>query len=209
MSFTSDVKQELSLKRLSDGEERAELSALIQMTSSISLSSRGTAIAVTTENAPVSRAIYRMMKSHYNVMIETSVRRRMNLNKNLIYSMKIYGNVTEILQDLCLYSARGLLDRPLQKVVQKDTWARAYLAGAFMADGSVNSPQTTSYHLEIKACNEKHAEFLIGLMARFDIPARMITRRSKQVVYLKSSDRISDFLRVLLLIQSHLERCLA
>ena len=196
MSFTSDVKQELSLKRLSDGEERAELSALIQMTSSISLSSRGTAIAVTTENAPVSRAIYRMMKSHYNVMIETSVRRRMNLNKNLIYSMKIYGNVTEILQDLCLYSARGLLDRPLQKVVQKDTWARAYLAGAFMADGSVNSPQTTSYHLEIKACNEKHAEFLIGLMARFDIPARMITRRSKQVVYLKSSDRISDFLRV-------------
>ena len=47
MSFTSDVKQELSLKKVSGGEERAELSALIQMTSSISLSSRGMAIAVT------------------------------------------------------------------------------------------------------------------------------------------------------------------
>ena len=33
-------------------------------------------------------------------------------------------------------------------------------------------------------------------MARFDIPARKITRRSKEVVYLKASDRISDFLRV-------------
>ena len=196
MSFTSDVKQELSLKSVTGGEERAELSALIQMTSSISVSSRGMAIAVTTENAPVSRAIYRMMKGRYTVNIETSVRRRMNLNKNLIYSMKIYGPVTEILKDLCIYRERGLQDRPLQKVVQKDPWARAYLAGAFMADGSVNSPQTSGYHLEIKACNEKHAEFLIDLMARFDIPARSITRRSKHVVYLKASDRISDFLRV-------------
>ena len=196
MSFTSDVKQELSLKKVSGGEERAELSALIQMTSSISLSSRGTAIAVTTENAPVSRAIYRMMKERYPVNIETSVRRRMNLNKNLIYSMKIYGTVTEILKDLGIYSARGLNDRPLQKIVQKDSWARAYLAGAFMADGSVNSPQTSGYHLEIKACNEKHADFLIDLMARFGIPARKITRRSREVVYLKASDRISDFLRV-------------
>ncbi len=196
MSFTSDVKQELSLKEIEDGEERAELSALIQMTSSISVSSRGMAIAVVTENAPVSRAIYRMIKSRYNVNIEPSVRRRMNLNKNLIYSLKIYGPVTKILTDLGIYSSRGLLDKPLQKIVQKDSCARTYLAGAFMADGSVNSPQTSSYHLEIKACNEKHAQFLIDLMARFDIPARSIVRRSKTIVYLKSSERISDFLRV-------------
>ena len=196
MSFTSDVKQELSMKTPEGGEERAELSALIQMTSSLSVSSRGMAIAVVTENAPVSRAIYRMIKARYQVNIETSVRRRMNLNKNLIYSLRIYGPVTEILTDLCIYSSRGLLDKPLQKAVQKDSWARAYLAGAFMADGSVNSPRTSNYHLEIKACNEKHAQFLIDLMARFDIPARCMTRRSKSIVYIKSSEKISDFLRV-------------
>ncbi|MBQ9327264.1 MAG: DNA-binding protein WhiA [Solobacterium sp.] len=196
MSFTSDVKQELSLKKPEGNEERAELSALIQMTSSISISSRGMAIAVVTENASVSRAVYRMLKNRYEVTIETSVRRRMNLNKNLIYTLKVYGQVNGILTDLGLYSARGLLDRPLQKIVQKDSFARAYLAGAFMADGSVNSPQTSSYHLEIKACNEKHAQFLMDLLSRFDIPSRCITRRSKSVVYLKASERIADFLRV-------------
>lgn len=196
MSFTFDVKQELSLKKTEDAEERAELSALIQMTASILLSSKGTAISVTTENGPVSRAIYRMIRNRYEVNIETSVRRRMNLNKNLIYNLKIYGPVTEILEDLGIYSARGLLDRPLQKVVQKDGCARSYLAGAFMADGSVNSPQTSGYHLEIKACNEKHAHFLIDLMGRFDIGARCIIRRGKSVVYLKSSEKIGDFLRV-------------
>ena len=60
MSFTSDVKQELSLKTYDPQEERAVLSALIQMTSSISVSSKGTAISLVTENASVSRAAYRM-----------------------------------------------------------------------------------------------------------------------------------------------------
>ena len=196
MSFTSEVKQELALKQYEGNDERAVLSALIQMTSSLSISSRGMAIAAVTENAPVSRAIYKMIRSRYRVEIETSVRRRMNLNKNLIYSLKIYGPVTEILKDLGIYSVRGLLDRPLQKIVSKDSCARAYLAGAFMADGSVNSPQTSGYHLEIKAGNEVHSGFLIDLLNRFDITARKIQRRGKWVVYLKSSEKISDFLRV-------------
>ena len=65
-----------------------------------------------------------------------------------------------------------------------------------MADGSVNSPQTSGYHLEIKAGNEVHSGFLIDLLNRFDITARKIQRRGKWVVYLKSSEKISDFLRV-------------
>lgn len=83
MSFTQDVKQEVSLRRITGDEERAELSALIQMTSSLSISSQGMCILVTTENAAVSRAIFRMMKECWDVDIEPGVRRRMNLNKNL------------------------------------------------------------------------------------------------------------------------------
>ncbi len=195
MSFTSDVKLEVSLKQLEGDEAKAQLSALIQMTSSLSISSKGMALAVKTENAAVSRAIYRMMKDMYEVEIETSVRRRMNLNKNLIYGLKIYGPITQILQDLCIYSSRGLLEKPLQRIVTKESCARAYLAGAFMADGSVNSPQTSSYHLEMKASNVEHAQFLIDQMERFYIPAKMIQRRNHYVVYVKAAEKIGDFLR--------------
>ncbi len=205
MSFTSDVKQEVSLNRLENDEARAELSALIKMTSSISISSRGMALAVETENGPVSRAVYRLMKELYQVDIEPSVRRRMNLNKNLIYSMKIYGPVRQILEDLGLYSSRGLRDRPLQKIVTKDSCARAYLAGAFMADGSVNSPQTSSYHLEIKCTTVEFAEFIIDLMGRFYIPARWIERRGKYVVYVKAAEKIGDFLRCIGAVQCLME----
>lgn len=197
MSFTSDVKQEVSLQVLTKEEIRAKLSALIQMTSSLSISARGMALVCKTENAAVSRAIYRMCKDSYDIEIIPSVKRRMNLKKNLIYRLRLEGDVKAILQDLGIYSSRGLLEKPLQKIVAKDSAARSYLAGAFMAEGSVNSPQTTNYHLEIKAGSEKHADFLIDLLDRFYIPARRINRRGHWIVYTKSADKIADFLRVI------------
>ncbi|MBR2595164.1 MAG: DNA-binding protein WhiA [Solobacterium sp.] len=195
MSYTTDVKQEIALHVPEGDEARAELSALIQMTSSLSISSRGLGIVTESGNAAVSRCIYRLLKQRYEVQIEPSVKRRMNLRKNRIYILRAYGNTREILEDLGIYSSRGLKDRPLQRIVTKDSCARAYLAGAFMAQGSVNSPKTSSYHLEIQAANQKHAEFLIELMERFYITARMIERRGHWIVYIKAAERIADFLR--------------
>ncbi len=195
MSFTSEVKLEVSLREMNKDETRACLSALVLMISSISISSHGTAILIKTENAAVSRCVYRMMKALYDVQIETFVQRRMNLKKNLIYGFRIYGNVTEILGDLGIYSSRGLLERPLQRIVSKDPCARAYLGGAFMADGSVNSPETSSYHMEIRASSMVQAEFLVTLLSRFYIPGRVIERRKRPVVYVKQAEKIADFLR--------------
>ncbi len=195
MSFTAEVKQETAHKVFTKNDERAELSALIQMTSSLSLSSLGMTLAVKIENPTIAKVIYRIVKQRYGVDVDLSVKRKMNLKKNKIYCLRILSHAKEILQDLGIYSARGLLDRPLQAIVQKDSAARAYLAGAFMASGSVNAPQKPNYHLEIKAMNENHAQFLIQLMERFDIHARCIERRNRPIVYIKSAEKIADFLK--------------
>ena len=195
MSFTADVKQEISLRELSGNEERAALSALIQMTSSLLITHGGLALLIKTENGPVSRAIYRMVRERYQVEIIPSVKRRMNLKKNLIYELRLQGDVRSILEDLGIYSLQGLRDVPLRSIVRTDAYARAYLAGAFMAEGSVNSPATSNYHLEIKAANPRHAAFLCELMERFSIDAREVERRGRQVVYIKSAEKIADFLR--------------
>lgn len=195
MSFTADVKQEISLRELSGNEERAALSALIQMTSSLLITHGGLALLIKTENGPVSRAIYRMVRERYQVEIIPSVKRRMNLKKNLIYELRLQGDVRSILEDLGIYSLQGLRDVPLRSIVRTDAYARAYLAGAFMAEGSVNSPATSNYHLEIKAANTRHAAFLCELMERFAIDARQVERRGRQVVYIKSAEKIADFLR--------------
>lgn len=197
MSFSADVKNETAGIEVTGNDARAQLSALIQMSSSLSLSNRGMGISVTLENAAVSRTVYRLLKERYNLEIALSVKRKMNLHKNLIYGLKIYTKAVDILKDLGIYSSRGLLEKPLQKIVNSDSNARAYLAGAFMASGSVNPPEKTNYHLEITANNQEHAQFLIDLLARFEIHAKTIERRSKSIVYIKQAEKIADFLRII------------
>ena len=59
----------------------------------------------------------------------------------------------------------------------------------------MNSPSKSNYHLEISTQNVDLAKFIWKLMQRFDLPAKQIRRRNQEVVYLKASDKISDFLR--------------
>ncbi len=197
MSFSQDVKNEIAQVEVTGNDARAQLSALIQMCSSLSLSSNGWAISVTVENAAVARTIYRLIKDRYKADINISVKRKMNLHKNLIYGLRIQSQVVPILQDLGIYSARGLLSKPLAKIVTSDTNARYYLAGAFMASGSVNPPEKTNYHLEITANNEDQAEFMIELLDRFEIHAKKIDRRGKCIIYVKAAEKIADFLRII------------
>ncbi len=197
MSFSSDVKNEAAQIELVKNEGRAELSALIQMCSSLSLSNRGMTIKVQVENAAVARTVCRLVKDRYNAEISLSVKRRMNLKKNLIYGIRIMTGAPVILTDLGLYSSRGLLEVPLHKIVSNDSQARAYLCGAFLAGGSINPPEKTNYHLEITANNDKQAELLQELLERFDIHAKTIERRGKQIVYVKAAEKIADFLRII------------
>ena len=197
MSFSSDVKNEAAMIELVKNEGRAELSALIQMCSTLSLSNRGMTIKVQVENAAVARTVCRLVKDRYNAEISLSVKRRMNLKKNLIYGIRIMTGAPVILTDLGLYSSRGLLEVPLHKIVSNDSQARAYLCGAFLAGGSINPPEKTNYHLEITANNDKQAELLQELLERFDIHAKTIERRGKQIVYVKAAEKIADFLRII------------
>ena len=197
MSFASEVKQEVAQKVMSGSDARAELSALVQMCSSLSLSSRGMTLLITVANAAVARRVFSLLKERYDAQIEMFVKRKMNLKKNRIYGLRILSGVTDILKDLGIYSSRGLLDKPLARIVQTDNNARAYLAGAFLASGSINPPEKTQYHLEIVTNSQEHADFLIRLLERFDIRARSIPRRSKFVVYVKAAEKIGDFLRLI------------
>ncbi len=195
MSFTTEVKQEVGQNELKDCCAKAELSALIQFCSTLSISNRGMSLVIKTENATTAKRTLKMIKEYYEVETDLSVIKKMKLKKNNIYVIRVFGAVRDILQELGLYSTRGLLERPLLSVVAKDCCARAYLAGAFMAAGSVNSPQKTNYHLEISTNSEAHAQFVVKLMERFDLPAKIVARRKNEVVYLKAADKISDFMR--------------
>lgn len=195
MSFTTTVKSEVAANELKECCSLAQCSALIKMCSTLNINAQGMYLTIHSESAPTAKKILKLLKENYKVQSELSVLKKMNLKKNNIYVLRIYDHTQEILRDLGVMDKNGLRSHPSAKFVARECCARAYLAGAFLAAGSVNSPNKTNYHLEIATTDEKHAKFIQKLMERFFLPAKVITRRNQHVVYLKSSEKIADFLK--------------
>ncbi|HEU4964088.1 MAG TPA: DNA-binding protein WhiA, partial [Bacilli bacterium] len=82
-------------------------------------------------------------------------------------------------------------------LVKKSCCKRSYLRGAFMAGGSVNDPEGSSYHLEISSTDLQHSESLLELVNGYDLNAKLIDRKNSYVVYLKEVEKIIEFLNII------------
>jgi len=197
MSFTTEIKQEIAYNELKSCCSKAELSALIQLTSSLTIENKQLGILVRTENPTTAKRVVSLLKKQYKVQTDLVMLKKNNLKKNNVYTVKISEGARDILEDLGLYSSKGLQSHPSYTIVLKDCCARAYVAGAFLAYGSCNSPKKSNYHLEISLSELDHANFVVKLISRFDIEAKISQRRNKYIVYIKKADLISDFLRMI------------
>lgn len=195
MSFTKEIKQEVSYNELKPCCGKAELSALIQLTSSLSISKQKFQLVIKSENPTTVKRIASLLKDLYPTSTELSTHQKTNLKKNNVYHLTVLDSAISLLEFLGLYSSNGLLNYPKFSIIAKNCCARAYLAGAFIAYGSCNAPTKTNYHLEIALNEEAHANFIVKLLERFDMEAKISKRRKKYIVYLKKADSISDFLR--------------
>jgi len=197
MSFSSEIKHEIAYNELRNCCSKAQLSALMQLCSSLSISASGMAISYRSENPTVAKRALSLLKNLYGIKSELNVYQKANLKKNNIYELKFSDNAIEILKDLSIYTDKGLADYPRYDVVKKECCARAYIAGCFLAYGSCNAPGKSDYHLEIVFNEESTANFVIRQIKRFNINAKLTKRRNKNVVYIKKADEISDFLRLI------------
>jgi len=197
MSFSIDIKQEIASRPLEKHCQKAQLSALIQLTSSITISKGKMGLLVRSENAAVCRRIMSLLKDLYQAKTELQVMRKTNLKKNNVYTLEINENVRMILEDLSLYNEKGLKSHPGYEIIMRNCCASSYLAGAFLAYGSCNDPQNSNYHLEISLNDLDKANFISKLISRFDFKAKIVNRRNRYIVYLKKADYVSGFLALI------------
>ncbi|MBR3321486.1 MAG: DNA-binding protein WhiA [Exiguobacterium sp.] len=199
MSFASDVKKELTQLEVTDAEAKAELSALVRMNGVISLAlGRGMTLDVSTENASIARRIYSLMKRLYDHPLDLFVRKKMRLKKNNVYIVRVSQHAETMLRDLEILGENYEMIRTLNSDMTGDeNLARAYLRGAFLAGGSINHPKTSSYHLEIYSLYENHNQALRDLANRFELNAKTLERKKGHILYMKESEKISDFLKLI------------
>lgn len=82
-------------------------------------------------------------------------------------------------------------------VVESDCCKNAFLRGAFLSGGSVTDP-TKGYHMELGTTHQSVAgECYVIIQEIMGFAPKIASRGGSQVIYLKQSENISDFLTML------------
>ncbi|WP_174728664.1 DNA-binding protein WhiA [Mesobacillus harenae] len=198
MSFASETKKELTNLEVKDCCGKAELSALIRMNGALSFSNKKLIVDVQTENAAIARRIYILIKRNYPIQVELLVRKKMRLKKNNVYIVRLKESARNILEDLKILGTDfTIIHQISEELVKKKCCKRSYLRGAFLAGGSVNNPETSSYHLEIFSLYQEHNDSLCELMNMFGLNSKALERKKGFITYLKEAEKITEYLNII------------
>ena len=194
-SFTQTVKDEICSLEYSDAQLLGLLSGFIMTNGRVDF--ENDVISLSTESSKIAKLIYKSINHLFNITPVFTYSKKMKLDKCVVYHIKIVTCIESILEQLELYNHR---EEIVPHDLILDNGLRSFIAGVFLASGSVNSPSGDNYHLQMVVDTEQDGNFLIKLLNRFrnekKMDSKMIARRTKFVVYIKKADQISNFLAV-------------
>ncbi len=193
MSFTSNIKNEISSIQYGESENFAELSAILNIGGKIF----DDKFEIYTENISVARRIYTLIKETYHVDIEMDNTGINSLRKNKLVLLTVHEKVDLILSDLSIVLDGKRLYVPHNYLVDELKDKQAYLRGVFMICGSINDPKTSRYHAEFVISSEETARFVNSLLNEMHFNSKVIKRDKNYMVYIKESEKISDFIKML------------
>ena len=196
VSFTQKVKEELITLPFFDQHLRALLSSFIRINGSLSYSGRVSRIVVRTENAKIAKFIYHSIDRLYGIVPKFAYSKTMNFKRKITYSV-IVEEGEYMVGELEI----NFLDGKISKsIVNNNDTISGYIAGAFLASGSVNSPKNSNYHLEVSLSNENFAKWFSKLLLKYkgaEFSPKIIKRRNSYIVYLKKAQQVVDFLSMM------------
>ncbi len=198
MSFSKEIKTELQGLKHLNCCNKAELSAMLHINGSIEKNSEGISLVFqTTNNAVVRRFMY-LAKQLYKIELTLMQKQVNQLNKHDLFLVKISEKVDILIGDLSLINQQSILFQDVdESIIENECCKKAYLRGAFMASGSINSPETSAYHLEIQSYSETQAKVIESISNEFALKARVTKNKRGYITYIKEAEKIADFLRVI------------
>jgi len=199
MSFSAEIKEELSRIRLRAADQRrALLAGLTQTCGSLRLS-RSPEVLYQSESEAVIRMIAQLGPSVYDV--DATVAQRMEAHRRTPLSVVTFAGTDcrKILVDSGVLHEEdegfSFIKEVPNAIVSDPECRRLFLRGAFLGSGSCSAPNT-GYHLEIVCRTETFAEELIALIGTFGPKAKKTERKGREIVYCKGDD-VAGFLALI------------
>lgn len=190
MTFTTKIKDEITKIDENIIESLVSLHTYLYYNAIINNDN----ITILTENASVARYIFKLFKTHYNISVKLTVRVQKKFKIKNIYILTIKEKV-DLIKDDINNTIFNIKESSKEEQV-------AFLKGVFLATGSVNDPSKSKYHLEFLIDKESDAYLVQDILKNLNYNIKIIKRTKGYMVYLKSSEEISDFIKLLNAINS-------
>ena len=194
MSFTSQIKEEISSIKNTKSETIAELSGFIRNNGYF----LDKIMVLTTENEKTVERMKNFIKDLYDYNVEIQVIDNLNFSKKDLYSITFESIQDKVLKDIAYLDDKGEeIKTPPTYIVGGNEEIRAYLRGTFLSCGSINDPKKSRYHMELLIEKPEEAVFVQKLINIFELNSKILNREKGYMIYIKEAEKISDFIKII------------
>lgn len=185
MTFTTQIKEEITKEENNNIEDLTSLCTYLKFNATLEEDK----MTVMVVNASVARWIFKLLKTNYNVLIKLTTRTMKRFKARNLYILVVKEKLDLIYKDI---------DNIFKEIsTSSDEEKKAFLKGMFLACGSINDPKKNQYHLEFLVKEEEDAKLIDDLLNSLKIKSKVLKRDREYMVYVKSSENISDFIKYL------------
>ncbi|NVF11049.1 DNA-binding protein WhiA [Anaerococcus sp. AGMB00486] len=196
MSFSKRCKKEILKKEPETSQIDVELLAYLYFSGSIRIRNNSYKILFKASENIEARYIYKIIKAKYDYSPAIEIQNKRKFSKDRSYVVIVEDSyIADLILDLADYYQIFDLEKFLKKIkTQKEK--KIILKLAFLLKGSINDPYR-GYNLEINLSDKNEVYLIEKLMKDFNIDAKINKRNDNYSVYIKDSDKISDFLAII------------
>lgn len=152
-------------------------------------------IRITTESREFAKMLPKLFKKAFS--LEFDVQPDVDVPGKLCFQITDANKIRSIMEAYGFHPMDTLSLHINLPVVEEECCKNAFLRGAFLAGGSVTDPEK-GYHLELTTTHQSVARECYALMHEvMGFAPKLASRGGGQVLYIKQSDLISDFLTFL------------
>ena len=90
------------------------------------------------------------------------------------------------------------------KILVGECCRNAFIRGAFLAGGTISSPEK-AYHLEFATSRLRLSQDFLGLLSEYDLKPKITIRKSNRIIYFKDSAAIGDVINIMGAVKSSFE----
>lgn len=198
MSFSNEVRNEVA-RYIPDKLccRKSEMAALLLFAGQLENNPDGQLLKITVENAATARKIYQYVKdlSPWTATVESEQKSRFRKSRAYDVVIRLQEEDKVVLEEMGLFYPTARRHVPWN-LLGKSCCRRSFIRGLFLSRGFINRPEG-NYHLELVLGDTRLAVDVQKLLQKMGLKAGRIERKNHLVVYLKDSEKIADFLRLI------------